>query len=401
MEDEVHPVLGGRAELPLAVVGLPAGATDPRKLRYQHERLAHEAPRIGFALGQLGHAPHPYLEGHADRHEVAGQVGAQPAESLPRAPQHRQDEERAAEADDREPGGAEVLVAGVAHQRDRSQHQDHHQLEDQERVEEVEDLPRVAPFLLEREEHEQQERERKHPVGEERYRIRNDLVAQDETGHRPQEHHGGEVEERDEVEAAAARGLLGEHLSAEDAQEHAQPRDDQPARQEVEDRPGDREQQHDREPAELRFRREERLPEQEEAEVHEKPDALEVRFGVGDEPCVQGEEHREHHPAAHRAQDRSRCGRGLVDGWGHGGAREKVAGPSWHRSGSGPSRRAEFLRNCRDSGHLLSVQSAPDPCNTGIGGRKRPVFSFKNKWLNQLARVLLQVARHDKIRSPT
>ena len=96
--------LGAGAELALALGRLPLAASHPRQLRDEREGLPQELLGVGLALREVGHAAHPQLERHADGHEVARQVGAQPPESLARPPEDREHEERRAEPDDREAG---------------------------------------------------------------------------------------------------------------------------------------------------------------------------------------------------------------------------------------------------------------------------------------------------------
>src|SRR6185503_4839646 len=103
-----------------------------------------------------------------------------------------------------------------------------------------------------------------------------------------------------EVETVALRRLHGEYAPAEDSQEDEQPRDDHPAGEEVDRDRGDHEEQHAREKLDLALGRDERLPEEEEAEMHQQPRALELATGRGYERRVQREEHRQHDPAPAR-----------------------------------------------------------------------------------------------------
>ncbi len=318
----------------------PLRAADPRERLDLAERLFEEALRVRLGLGELCDAAHPELEGHAHREEVAREVGAQPPETAQRVPQHGEREERPAEPQHRERDGGEVAIVRVAHERDRSQHQHHAELEYEHRVEEIEHLSRVRLLRGQGQHAEEEEHQGQAHEAELRERLGNGLVRQQERGHRAQQQDREHVGERHEIEAVALRRLHREDAPAEDAEEDQQPRDDDPAREEVERGRDDREEHQAREDLELALRGDEGLPQEEETKVHQQPDALELASGRRDERHVQREQHREHHPAP-------------VGGDAGGEALRCGAGEEGHRV-----QRREADTRCRNGGQVGGARTA-------------------------------------------
>ncbi len=256
------------AEAAGAVGRGPVAAADPRQPRDLHQGLLEEEARVVLALREPGDAAHPELERHADRHEVGREIGPQPPEAAHRVPQHREQEEREPEAGERGQHRLDVVAFGEAHRHDRAERQHHAQLEDQHGVEEIEHQPRVVLARV-RQHHQEREEDRQDVAREAAHGIGKVLAAQDQLGHRPEEQDRDEIGERDQVEAVALLAARGEHAPAQHAQEQHHPGHEHPAGEDPQRGSGDREQDHDGAHVHLAFGGEERLPQEEHAEVHQ------------------------------------------------------------------------------------------------------------------------------------
>ena len=251
----------------IAVLRMPLAAIHPGQADHVLQRLGEKPLRLVFPLQGVSQFVQPALEGQAERQQVAGKEHAEPGKAEARIPGPGQQQQRRRQ---HHQGIHERLdIAGLQQQHggDAARHQHRQQEEDKGAVDEIDHFRRALAFMLNR-----HDGHRRQQQGQQVFGKKTEFAGQgDGAGqrlrHQCDEQHADQVSQHQQVEDPGAPSAEEEHLAADDAGQCHDPEYQQPVvgqHQGGQHHPADCGQP---QAAQAHFRPNERLPQDEQADM--------------------------------------------------------------------------------------------------------------------------------------
>ncbi len=276
--------------------GFPAHAGHRRQAREAAERLDEKAFRARFALQQLGEEMQPLLHRQADGEEVAHEEHVQPGEPAARVP--RQPDEQHRTGGQEHGIGERFQIAGSPqrHEGEAAQDHDDQQQHQEHAVEEIDHLRRIRRLGLRRKRQNEHERKRQQIFGGAAdlgadFRARGDL-GQDH--HREQRE---KIRQHHQVAQPLPARVVLVDLAAHESGEHHHPEREQPPVERQHDAKRDQRKDEALHRRDALLGAQERLPQQQQAEVHEEERARPWVGDAAEHRDVKRGEHRRDHQA--------------------------------------------------------------------------------------------------------